>query len=254
MERLLRAAQHSRYYRGAGVPTPGLRFTWNPEQAFQLLPQVPLREFLNNPAAFHTGVSVNRVRRLAAPPMDTGRVAILAAGYEESAHVRAFHYDIAEDLAGFRPDTIAAPVRKLRRLAEDVLSGRLELPPLRSAIIGFSGLTNGYLTTEDRDLFWDAFRVPVFEQFRGFTRELLAWECDAHDGLHIDMANAVFELSPRGELLLTCLDAPDYTILRLRTELTARIDESVCGCGDATPRLIGLRRHAARTRDLALVQ
>lgn len=247
MERLLRAAQHSHYYRRHGFELGWPRIGRDLERAIESLPSVPLGEFLGDPAAFHTGMGPKRPRKLAMPLLAAaGRVAILAAGYEESADVRSFHYEIPEDLAAFRPDTIAAPVSRLRRMAEDVLSGRIELPELRSAVIGISGLTQGHVTTEDRDLFWKAFRVPVFEQLRGFSRELLAWECDAHDGLHIDIASAAFELTPNGELLLTCLDSPEYTILKLGTELTARIDDGVCDCGDATPRLVGLRRHCAK--------
>ncbi len=44
---------------------------------------------------------------------------------------------------------------------------------------GEAGLSN-----DDRDLFWSAFGVPVFEQYLSAKNELLATECDAHAGLH----------------------------------------------------------------------
>jgi hypothetical protein len=80
------------------------------------------------------------------------------------------------------------------------------------------------LRETDRDRLWQAFRVPVFEQIIGRAGELLAAECDAHDGLHV--------LSPK---------------LSLEGE---RIDASPCACGRKTPRLMAaeiaeLVRHAA---------
>ncbi|HEV3342634.1 MAG TPA: hypothetical protein VG125_19840, partial [Pirellulales bacterium] len=73
------------------------------------------------------------------------------------------------------------------------------------------------LTEEDRERLWRAFRVPVFEQRIDESGCLLAAECEAHDGLHIEAR----ELHPRpGEVLET---AP-------------------CGCGRTTPRLIAPER------------
>ena len=42
------------------------------------------------------------------------------------------------------------------------------------------------LTIEQRQRLWLAFRVPVFEQIIGKNGALLAAECEAHDGLHIE--------------------------------------------------------------------
>ena len=85
------------------------------------------------------------------------------------------------------------------------------------------------LTEEDRERFWRAFRVPVFEQIIAETGHLLAAECEAHDGLHIETPG----LKPRaGEVLET----------------------TTCGCGRTTPRLVApervqnLRRVAAYAR------
>ena len=55
------------------------------------------------------------------------------------------------------------------------------------------------------------FAVPVFEQIIGPDGELLAAECEAHDGLHIEVAGLPWE--------------------GYRLELAA------CGCGRKTPRL-----------------
>ena len=84
------------------------------------------------------------------------------------------------------------------------------------------------LTEARRECFWFAFRVPVFEQIIGERGELLAAECEAHDGLHIESMRA-----PLDKMTL---------------------EMSPCGCGRKTPRLVSadraetLRRVAAYAR------
>jgi hypothetical protein len=78
------------------------------------------------------------------------------------------------------------------------------------------------LNDTDRDRLWRAFRVPIFEQIVGRAGELLAAECEAHDGLHIESPRLKIEGLP--------------------------IDASPCACGRKTPRLppaeIGRAVHA----------
>jgi hypothetical protein len=74
-----------------------------------------------------------------------------------------------------------------------------------------------YLLTEARrDLLWRAFRVPVFEQIVSANGELLAAECEAHDGCHIESAAFSYDLSA--------------------------ITPEPCGCGRATPRITARER------------
>lgn len=93
-------------------------------------------------------------------------------------------------------------------------------------------------------LFWRVFEAPVFEQLLGLAGELMAWECEAHDGLHIRTEEAVFELVPEGgepELLMTSLVNLRQPTLRLATGLTASIENSCCACGKPGPRLVCMR-------------
>jgi hypothetical protein len=80
------------------------------------------------------------------------------------------------------------------------------------------------LTEACRDTLWAAFRVPVFEQVIGKSGELLAAECEAHDGLHL-----VAPFS-HGE--------------------DESLDDSVCPCGRKTPR-IGVTHGVALERRVA---
>ena len=44
------------------------------------------------------------------------------------------------------------------------------------------------MSVAERERLWRAFRVPVFEQIIAPDGELLAAECEAHDGLHIEIS------------------------------------------------------------------
>ena len=67
------------------------------------------------------------------------------------------------------------------------------------------------LTGEERERLWRAFRVPIFEQIIGPRGKLLAAECEAHDGLHIETSGLRWE---------------GY-----------RLEQAVCACGRKTPRI-----------------
>jgi len=106
------------------------------------------------------------------------RTAVLAPGFQETKTVRVFPYGWNERAERFRPTSIAGPAEQLRKLA--VKNIRLE-----HAVIAFTYEGQSALSHQDRELFWNAFGVPVFEQYLGLRNELLATECDAHSGLHV---------------------------------------------------------------------
>lgn len=97
------------------------------------------------------------------------------------------------------------------------LSALPPVPSLKNALIALVRPHEPSLSEEDRERLWRAFRVPVFEQRIDGLCNLLAAECEAHEGLHLESPAAM----PReGEMVET---AP-------------------CGCGRTTPRLIAPER------------
>jgi hypothetical protein len=118
----------------------------------------------------------------------------------------------------FAPEAIAATLEQLNLLA------RAKIPFLGHAVIVLRRECDAGLTEADRDRLWDAFRVPVFEQIIGEDGELLASECEAHDGLHVESPKL-----PRN---------PED------------VDPAPCACGRITPRLFPVR-HAAPERSAA---
>ena len=129
------------------------------------------------------------------------RTAILAPGFRGTRNARVFEEGWCERAARFRPESIAAPVSELRRLAAEGL--RLDHSVVALTYEGEDGLN-----LPDRELFWRAFGVPVYEQYLDANNQLLAMECDAHSGLHV---------------IRGCEDH--------------RLDRETCACGDRTPRL-----------------
>lgn len=163
------------------------------------------------------------------------RTAILAPGYRPNGRVRVFD-GWSPAAAAFQPQAIAAPPATLEVLARRKLDGRLDLPSLTHAVIALTPLGDHLVTESLRELFWRAFQVPLFEQLRGPRLECLAWECDAHAGLHLRHGHYVQNRT----LLLEC--GGEW----LPAGHGAEIVEPRCPCGHATPRLA-----AAATRRLS---
>jgi phenylacetate-CoA ligase len=159
----------------------------------------------------------------------------------ESASVRVFHPDWTDQIRQFRPEALAAPVSVLMQLGEDALKTGEAIPTVTRAIVAFTGLEHESLTESGRDMLWQVFQVPVFEQYLGADGSLLAWECEAHEGLHTVEDNAIIEQSPDCELILTSLTDHRRPTIRLVTSLAARLHFGACECGQPGPRLISVR-------------
>jgi hypothetical protein len=112
-------------------------------------------------------------------PMDPmPRTAILAPGFQQTKLTRVFPGGWNEAAERFQATSIAGPLEQLHRLVGQ------DIRPKHS-VVAFSYEGQEGLTSADRELFWATFGVPVFEQLLGAGNELIAMECDAHDGLHL---------------------------------------------------------------------
>jgi hypothetical protein len=140
-------------------------------------------------------------------PIDPAtRTAILAPGFRPTKSVRVFPQGWDHRVKRFDPLSIAGPLEQLRSLAIDGW-------PLEQAVVVFTYAGQPVISDVDRESFWKAFGVPVFEQYLSPRNPLLATECDAHAGLHV---------------VSGCEDFP--------------VEREVCACGNSAPRLTrGLR-------------
>lgn len=204
------------------------------------VPKLDLFEFLCHPERYSVEkASSCKAEQLKYPLGNAPRTAVVGRMVAESRRVRCFSSLYAEKLRAFEPQALAAPLDALRAAAGEAAA------PLRNAVIVFSGILEGPLTPADGDELWRRYEVPVFEQFLGLNGELLAWECEIHHGLHVREEAAYFE---EGEerLLVSFLANRRLPLLRLETGLTGQVVTDPCPCGDPAPRLMGLRRRAAR--------
>ena len=135
-------------------------------------------------------------------PMDPApRTAILVPGFQETKFTRVFPNGWDREVARFKPQSIAATLEVLRSLAGKELH-------LEHAVVAFTHEDEGAVSSADRDLFWRAFGVPVFEQYLSADNRLLAMECESHSGLHV---------------VYGCEGL--------------RFDREPCGCGNKLPRI-----------------
>lgn len=216
------------------------------EAVLRTLPPTDLTAWLQRPEEFLSPGAPRAGRaRVFFPGPRPRRAAILSRWWEGAGPNW-----IGRLLRWVPPDVLAGPAWALRRLAEAVERRRYVPFPIYKGIVAWIGPGHGFLTEEARELFWNAFGVPVFAQLVGPEREVLAWECEAHDGLHIESEEGVLETGP-GELLMTSLVSLRRPAIRLRTGLTGEIVETPCGCGLSSPRLTRLRRHFIRVEPLA---
>jgi hypothetical protein len=164
-----------------------------------------------------------RIRETFAYPVPPApRTAVLVSWFRPpllpSQPVRIFPQGWADEAARFEPSAVAATVEQCR-----LLCGFL-IPSLTHALVILERPGWQRLTEEDRNAFWRAFRVPVFEQIIGPSGQLLAGECEAHDGLHIEGPG-----------------------LRLTHDM---MDASPCPCGRKSARF-GVQREAHSKRSVA---
>lgn len=76
--------------------------------------------------------------------------------------------------------TLAASMTKIRTI--DPRFWAPEYP-----LVAFSEIDGGLLTDADRDYVWRTFGVPVFEYLLDSNGKIIARECEAHEGLHLEI-------------------------------------------------------------------
>jgi hypothetical protein len=170
-------------------------------------------------------VTTSRARRALQFPIPApSRIALLDSGFATERNTREFSADDLPAMHQWAPEAIVAPLETALTLADQKLRGVADLASLRIALIVLTSIDGEPLADDYRELFWQAFQVPVFEQLRGRDGAILARECEVHDGLHLDPAA---DVTPEIQIALVrdhceCgLESP-----RLRTACLARSLES----------------------------
>lgn len=132
----------------------------------------------------------------------------MTPGFRDAKRIRVFPDGWSGSVRRYKPEVLAAPWEDLLRLAQQ-WDECWPSPARGIVIVSFEGRP----APEDglRDLLWEKFGVPLFEQYLGTNLQLLASECDAHEGLHVASR---------------AIERPGFALC-----------ETVCPCGGTTPRL-----------------
>ena len=165
--------------------------------------------------------------------------------------MRVFPQGWCAEAEAFQPAALAGEWAQF-----EALLGR-DIPSLTHAIIVLSRDAGELLNEGQRKDLWRAFRVPVFEQILAENGSLLAAECEAHDGLHVESPGLAMEAGCVEGIAL----APEHTVRGgipagadercHRVPLCALIDEP-CGCGKTAPRLKRVSRDRERILSIAV--
>lgn len=127
--------------------------------------------------------------RFVSPIAAAARTVVFEKAFPDSAqclYVDPFALGAEHAIREFRPAIFAGTLQK-------VLAFGGELRPTHAVVV-FSWAGGRSLSETDRDALWDSYGLPIFEQVITPDGELVAWECEAHDGLHLaDGAQATGE-------------------------------------------------------------
>ncbi len=163
------------------------------------------------------------------------RIAVLSDSFQLPKGAKSFLPDDHAGIIVFQPQALVGPA--------DVLLTFKDLSP-EFAVVVLSNIEDGGLSPRVRNLLWERFGVPVFEWLQTPAGLVIARECEAHDGLHVDSEVASLALHNR-ELMLT---------LHMRgkmgsckpTGLTGELVTAHCECELETMRVRDLRSLAMR--------
>jgi hypothetical protein len=181
-------------------------------------------------------------RKLPFPVPPNLKVAQIMAGKLFDG-VKSFPPDHWGDLQRFKPRMLLGSASELLCLAEHMKRRGIEFPTVDRAVLVVTEIGERPADDVLRVVLWQAFAVPVYEIFVGPGNRLMGFECEAHDGWHME-PGVRFGLR-NGELVI---DGPGGRALAtgLRTKITA----APCPCGRPEPRVIPRPHHVVAKRPL----
>jgi hypothetical protein len=205
----------------------------------ELVPPTSLRDLLDRPSQF-TNPKSKAVSPAFHSPVDTQLPVVVGPNLTVPRHGRHLEPGQWRKLHLHPATLLAATPATLRRVCAGIEARQLAMPKLTDAVVCLQSVREGTLYAGERDLLWRALGVPVYEQWLGLDGELLAHECEAHDGLHFNPALVDLEFDG-DRMLVTSYRARRIPTVRLATGWSASVDDSRCPCGNPHPRLQGLR-------------
>jgi hypothetical protein len=155
-------------------------------------------------------------------------------------HVAWYPPDLWRNLGKFKPGIVAGSQHALRRFCQHVRLCNIDVNFPENAIYCLTSLGERPMTDDLRDELWEMFGVPLFEIFVGGDGQILARECEAHEGWHVNTHAADFmrlEGDPHLVIQRKCAGKPFYA---MGLGFGGDVTNELCPCGFQTPRLINL--------------
>jgi hypothetical protein len=138
------------------------------------------------------------------------------------------------------PDVLVGTRDSLRRLCQYVTAWRLDFSFIDRALFVLTQVGERPLSDQGRDEFWRVFGVPVFELFVSGDGVILAHECEAHEGWHVNTPAAQF-VRLRGEAHMVLRRIlPDGSSTAVGIGFTGAVTRQACACGRQTERVVNL--------------
>ena len=179
-------------------------------------------------------------RKLPFPASPKLRIAQVSSG-ECFDGVKQIEQPDWPELEGYGPRVLVGTGADLQKLAKWSDRGVVALTSLDHAIFVITICGQQPLSDVLRVVLWQTFGVPVYELYVASNGAIIAAECAAQDGWHIQQGAEFFHYS--GELHVT---VDKQTI---RTGLTAKIHAEACPCGLVGSRLTNIEKF----QDLAVI-
>ena len=149
---------------------------------------------------------------------------------------------LCTELNAFQPTGLSSFPYVLRMLCEAAAEGRLHIRPGRITSSG------DVLTESDRRRIQAAFGVAPHDYYCSTEAAYLAWECDAHDGLHVNADHVLLESVDAGnrpvppgilgdKILVTNLSNRVMPLIRYEMSDQVEYATAPCPCGCRLPRI-----------------
>jgi len=136
----------------------------------------------------------------------------------------------------FNPTIITSYVSILKDLASEIKKRGIK--NIKPKII-FS--TAELMTEKDRELIRAAFQSSVFNYYSCNECGIISWECQKHNGLHLNIDNVIVEVikedgtqanyGENGEIVVTGLNNYTMPFIRYRLKDTGMLLKEQCSCG-----------------------
>lgn len=163
-------------------------------------------------------------------------------GPKKLIDIRQDFATVCRQLEEFQPTTLAAYPYMLWLLSEEVRAGRLHIRPSR---INSSA---DVLSSSDRAAIRAVFGVEPYNYYCATEVPYLAWECDAHQGLHVNADYVILEsvdaqnrpVPPDrmgDKVLVTNLSNRALPLVRYEISDQVEYMEEPCPCGCLLPRV-----------------